>query len=935
MNKPSRPSKTTNIAQSKPFIIEGLVSESKRKEFPSSYQLHKKNPIVDCKNLSIDLGEKTWYDELSDLLPVAVGKHEQKEITSVEVLAAIQGAYRDTVENHNKANIGLGKSDEKWMKDVIRSGTVSDKIAALALKVQESPFHNLDAIEMLTAMVAKNEQRTAQLALDAMKDLLINNLLPNRKLVALNCRIHALSDPEIAATVKDSNIMKVALLMYFEDELKKAVDIVVAAVDSGTKSMVEFFKRSCMSVAVDMIKSKPEQESRLLTLIVGRLSDSSSVISSKCMELLKGLLQSHPAMKLVVIKEVRQLIYKSQTKLRTIFNSVVFLSSITLVSWDNEVSVQLVDCYMSLFEKALQDGEGSRLLGALLNGVNKALPLLRTVEPLIKHISALFRMVHTSSFAASTQALALLAFLAIDSNANIGSEGHSSIKRRYYRALYTKLLSDDVLTHGKNTLFLNLLYRSVKKDDNENRAMAFIKRLSICASWSAPPIAAGLLFLISGLLLARPSLRSMIQQESEPSAEDVALRKGETMEDANDNDNDNGSVMSMNTAFTGSCLLGPFDAAKREPDFAATSIPSLWEMSLLKHHFHPSVRTFTQSLLTPPRHEIIFDGDPIASFSIMSFLNRFAYKNPKKPKEGERRVRRQVSENDEEPINLEVARLVVSGDSKTATDAATVAPDKAFFVKFFADRSQLEDSGKSRPRSRKEALRKLKDGQDDEDSEAAIDDFADQLAETMLKENDADVDVDDDDYGDEHDSIGGEEPTGQDNSKKRVRSKTSAAMDFEDFIMEDQDNDGSELDLDNFSGEEDEDDEDDDGEICELQAYEGESDGSEDNETLPKGKSQKKGGKNDKRGKKHRDDDFDDNGADFASADDYQEQMDAIIQEIQQLEGKDSADSKGRAAKPSNKDSSRHERSGNSKIGEKVSRDQRPDRKGKKKQKTG
>jgi hypothetical protein len=90
------------------------------------------------------------------------------------------------------------------------------------------------------------------------------------------------------------------------------------------------------------------------------------------------------------------------------------------------------------------DGEGSRLLGALLNGVNKALPLLRTVEPLIKHISALFRMVHTSSFAASTQALALLAFLAIDSNANNGSKEHSTIKRRYYRALYSKLLSDEV-----------------------------------------------------------------------------------------------------------------------------------------------------------------------------------------------------------------------------------------------------------------------------------------------------------------------------------------------------------------------------------------------------------------------------------------------------------------------------------------------------------
>jgi ribosome biogenesis protein MAK21 len=145
--------------------------------------------------------------------------------------------------------------------------------------------------------------------------------------------------------------------------------------------------------------------------------------------------------------------------------------------------------------------------------------------------------------------------------------------------------------------------------------MAFIKRLSICASWSAPPIAAGFIFLVSGLLLARPSLRSMIQQESErePSAEDIDLRKGEAMDDVSDT----GSVTSTNTTFAGSCLLGPFDAAKREPEFAASNCPSLWEMALLRHHFHPSVKTFTQSLLTPPRHEVIFDGDPITSFSIM------------------------------------------------------------------------------------------------------------------------------------------------------------------------------------------------------------------------------------------------------------------------------------------------------------------------------
>ena len=72
------------------------------------------------------------------------------------------------------------------------------------------------------------------------------------------------------------------------------------------------------------------------------------------------------------------------------------------------------------------------------------------------------------------------------------------------------------------------------------------------------------------------------------------------------------------------------------------------------------------------------------------------------------------------------------------------------FVKFFTDRDRLQDSGKSRPRNRRETLRRLKkEGGDldgDGDSEAAMDDFADQLAEKMLQEGgDVDVDIDDED----------------------------------------------------------------------------------------------------------------------------------------------------------------------------------------------
>jgi ribosome biogenesis protein MAK21 len=83
-------------------------------------------------------------------------------------------------------------------------------------------------------------------------------------------------------------------------------------------------------MATDLIMSKTELETRLLSLIVNKLGDPSGQMSSKAIELLKQLLKKRPALKIVVIKEVRQIIYKSNIKIRTIFNGIVFLSQIRL-----------------------------------------------------------------------------------------------------------------------------------------------------------------------------------------------------------------------------------------------------------------------------------------------------------------------------------------------------------------------------------------------------------------------------------------------------------------------------------------------------------------------------------------------------------------------------------------------------------------------------
>ena len=55
------------------------------------------------------------------------------------------------------------------MDDMIKSGTFSDKVAAMALRIQESPVHQLDTLDALIYLVS--DQRAANTALEAIKDL--------------------------------------------------------------------------------------------------------------------------------------------------------------------------------------------------------------------------------------------------------------------------------------------------------------------------------------------------------------------------------------------------------------------------------------------------------------------------------------------------------------------------------------------------------------------------------------------------------------------------------------------------------------------------------------------------------------------------------------------------------------------------------------------
>ncbi|KAL6200204.1 hypothetical protein ACLB2K_001970 [Fragaria x ananassa] len=131
---------------------------------------------------------------------------------------------------------------------------------------------------------------------------------------------------------------------------------------------------------------------------------------------------------------------------------------------------------------SLKDGKGkkssdthveldSRLLSALLMGVNRAFPYVskNEADDLVEaQTPTLFHLVHSTNFNVGVQALMLLHHI---------SSKNQIVSDRFYRALYSKLLLPAAMNTSKAETFIGLLLRAMKSDVNVKRTAAFAKRL--------------------------------------------------------------------------------------------------------------------------------------------------------------------------------------------------------------------------------------------------------------------------------------------------------------------------------------------------------------------------------------------------------------------------------------------------------------------------
>ncbi|EJD02239.1 CBF-domain-containing protein [Fomitiporia mediterranea MF3/22] len=717
-------------------------------------------------------------------------------------------------ENATSANkLTASSSDAAFLQRILSSGTLSDRLSALTLLAQSSPLYNTRALETLRGMAQKKGREESLKALRAICDWWVGGGAPDRKLK------YFIDQPINHPGVTDRHL----LLWHFEDWLKKYFYGILQILETLSLDPLPYVRLQAIALIFTLLRDKPEQEQNLLRLLVNKLGDSERSVASRASYHLLQLLQAHPSMKAVVVREVSSLILKpklnsaatsattssgathlkfttetkSAPKSKTTksndktekkdlqqehsrYYAAITLNQIMLASTeaDRSIAVQLINLYFELFKEILgspatpldnapdeaveevdhtrygkekrkrqerkkgkekENGDhengfaevedsNSRLISAILTGVNRALPFaklgLENVE-FSRHIDTLFLISHRSTFNISLQALRLIMqicqSLALSaspkqSKSTSSSSTHAlstSITDRYYRALYASLFDTRLSSSSKHAMYLNLLLKSLKVDTKVERVKAFVRRfvqLLVGSGNGGVEFVAGGLYLLGELFKAQPTLRNLLE---EPNPDNV---------DSN-----------------------TYDPKKRDPQYANAGTSPMWELTPLLSHYHPTIRLHTSQLLSGT--QLTANAD-LSLNTLSHFLDRFIYKNPKKPKPKGSSAMQPGAQDDGTGMiriikgNQVGGEEVVNDEVFWKRDVGEVPVDQVFFHKYFSKKNEKEHAQAEKVAKRKGAAGvDDADGSDEDEDEASDRDLSKLMKSAKeISENEDDED---------------------------------------------------------------------------------------------------------------------------------------------------------------------------------------------------
>lgn len=256
-------------------------------------------------------------------------------------------------------------SSHRFLSTIMSSGTLSDKVSALTLVVQESPVHTTKSFESLLALAKKRSRGQAVTALGALKDLLgVGVVLPaDRRLRSFA------TQPGLLGTLQENSISNwrsgqklpgqitnAHLISWaYEDWLKESYFEMLKVLEGWCNDEVEYARSRAVTYVYELLREKPEQESNLLRLLVNKLGDPDKKIASRTSYLLLQLQTSHPLMKPIIIRSIEtELLLRPGQSSHAKYYAINTLNQTILSGKEEDIARKLLDIYFDLFVSLLK-----------------------------------------------------------------------------------------------------------------------------------------------------------------------------------------------------------------------------------------------------------------------------------------------------------------------------------------------------------------------------------------------------------------------------------------------------------------------------------------------------------------------------------------------------------------------------------------------------
>lgn len=234
------------------------------------------------------------------------------------------------------------------METALQKGTAKDRANSGALLVQSNPVANLAALDSLI-MLTKFSNKSSIDVLDTVTDLFINSILPpNRKLLSLEQRGNdwkALKSKSLDSSTKS----EIYAYWYFENELKNRYHNYLLNLQAALQNGKEINKVKAIISASNLLKSCPEREAFLLSILVNKFGDPDKKIASKATYHLRQILMKHPNMAQYMILETEKLIFRNNINELAQHYGIGFLSLIAPIA-NVQSSQKLINICFSFFK---------------------------------------------------------------------------------------------------------------------------------------------------------------------------------------------------------------------------------------------------------------------------------------------------------------------------------------------------------------------------------------------------------------------------------------------------------------------------------------------------------------------------------------------------------------------------------------------------------